>query len=140
MNLGLDVSVSQFYVVPLAHPQLIIETIRNLSTTMAGNEPIDLAVNVQSEATDIVTYAFTTSNGDLLLALWTDGVAADVDLGVKAAVTIPGLSARTTTAVDVVYGFGKEIQTASEGGDLVIRDLLVKDSPIVLRFSGVSFP
>jgi hypothetical protein len=107
---------------------------------MAGNKPLDLPVSVESEATDIVTYAFTTSNGDVLLALWSDGVASEVDLGRPATVTVPGLSARKTTAVDVVYGFEKELETSYEDGNLVIRGLLVKDSPIVLRFSGVSLP
>ena len=140
MNLGLDLSVSHFYVVPGAHPQLIIDTLRNMSTIMAGAQATELAVSVQSEATDIVTYTFSMSNGDLLVALWRDGVATDVDLGTEATVTVAGLSAQTTTAIDAVYGFESELITDSADGDLVIRGLLVRDSPLVLRFSGVSSP
>lgn len=140
INLGLDVSVSQFYVVTLAHPQLIIQTIRNLTTTLAGSEPIDLTVNVESEAADIVSIGFTTSNGDLLLALWRDGTAADVDLGTAATVTVAGVSADKATVVDVVYGLEVELTTDQSEAGLVIRDLLVRDSPLVLRFSGASLP
>jgi parallel beta-helix repeat protein len=142
MHLGLGVAVSQFYAVPAPdeHPQLALRTIRNLSTVMAGAVPIDLTVSVESEAEDIVTYGFSLSNGDLLIALWADGVATDVDLGSEATVIVSGITAETTTVTDVVYGFEKELITDADGGNLVIRDLLVKDSPFVLRLSEVSLP
>lgn len=140
MNLGLDLFVSQFYVVPGAQPLLIVNTIRNLSTVMAGFVPTDLSVRIESEATGIVSYAFSNQTGDVLLALWNDGVAADVDLGVNSTVIVPGLSIQETIAIDVLYGFEQQVITDNEDGDLVIRDLRVNDYPIVLRFKGASSP
>ncbi|GAG94031.1 unnamed protein product, partial [marine sediment metagenome] len=50
MNLGIDVIVSQFYAVPEEHPMQIVHTIQNLCTIMAGAKPVDLPIEIQSEA------------------------------------------------------------------------------------------
>ena len=115
---------------------LMVRVIRNLCTVMAGAEPISLPVEIQSEATNIRSYGFSLSNGDKLLALWTDGVAVDDDPGVEATLTLPGFSAQKVTAIDVLNGFEQEMITEIEGGNLVIRNLLVKDYPIILRLSA----
>lgn len=135
MNLGIDVIVSQFYAVPEEHPMQIVNTIRNLATVMAGNKPIDLPIEIQSEATNIKSYSFSLSNGDKLLALWTDGVAVDDDPGIRATLTIPNFCAEKVLSMDVLNGVEQEMITNVEDGSLVIRNLLVRDYPIILRFS-----
>lgn len=109
--------------------------IRTLCTVMAGAESVSLHVEIQSEATNIRSYGFSLSNGDKLLALWTDGVAVDDDPGVQATLTFPGFSVQKVVGIDVLNGFEQELVTSIKDGDLVIRDLLVKDYPIVLRIS-----
>jgi len=140
MNLGMDVSVSQFYAVPGAHPLQIVHTVQNLTTIMSGAEPTDFPVEMQSEATNLTSYGFKLSNGDNLLAIWNDGVAVDYDPGTSSTVIIPGFAGWNATGVDVVNGIEQELITSSENGDLVIRDFLLKDYPIILRFTGASSP
>ena len=135
MNLGIDVIVSQFYAVPEEHPIQIVSTIRNLATVMAGNKPIDLPIEIQSEATNIKSYSFSLSNGDKLLALWTDGIAMDADPGIEAKLTISGFPAKEVVGIDVLNGFEQQMIMSIEDGNLVIRNLLVRDYPIILRFS-----
>lgn len=108
--------------------------VRNLNTIMAGTAPARLDVSIDSQATNIVSYAFTTPEGDRMLALWTDGVAVEDDPGVKADLTIRGLDAGKTVGLDVYYGFEQELVTQTDNSNLVIPDLLVKDYPIILRF------
>ncbi|MGB3903606.1 MAG: hypothetical protein WBB22_01665 [Anaerolineae bacterium] len=108
-------------------------TIRNLNTVMAGTRPITLAVEIESEATNIMSYGFTLPNGDKLFALWTNGTAVDDDLGVNTTLTFPGLSAPQVVGLDVLNGFEQELITETENGNLVIRNLLVKDYPVILR-------
>lgn len=136
MNLGIDVIVSQFYAVPPeGHPMQIVNTIRNLATVMAGNKPIDLPIEIQSEATNIKSYSFSLSNGDKLLALWTDGVAVDNDPGIEATLTLPSFSVQRVMGIDILNGFEQQMITSLEDGNLVIRNLLVKDYPIILRLT-----
>jgi hypothetical protein len=132
MNLGMDVwagIAGELYdtIPPVAR------VVQNLSTVMAGARPADLNVDIQSEATNIMSYAFSLPNGDMLLALWTNGVAVDNDPGVSAVLTFPGLTAQEVVAIDVLNGFEQELMAEAENGYLVIRKLLVKDYPVLLR-------
>ena len=73
--------------------------------------------------------------GGTLFALWTDGVASHDDPGVELTLTFPGLSAGKVVGADVLNGFEQELIVQTENGSLVIRDLLIKDYPIILRLT-----
>jgi hypothetical protein len=79
-------------------------------------------------------------DGDRLVALWTDGVAVGNDPGVSTNLTFPGLSAKHVAGIDVLKGFQQELIAGTENGNLVIRNLLVKDYPLILRFSDITSP
>jgi len=65
--------------------------------------------------------------------LWTNGELVEDDPGVNATLTFPNLSAQKVIGIDVLNGFEQELIIEMVNGDLVIRDLLVKDYPIILR-------
>ena len=139
IHLGLDVAPGLAWppddVMPISY-----SIIRALATVMAGvQQPANLPVTIESDATNIRYYGFSLSNGDKLFAVWTDGAAVDDDPGVSATITFPGSSAQSVIGIDVFNGFEQELITENENGNLIIRDLLVKDYPIILRFSGASF-
>ena len=108
---------------------------RNLGIVMARAEPASLPVAIQSEATNIRSYSFSLTNGDTLIALWTDGVAVDEDPGVKADLTFQGFGDQEVTGIDVLVGFQQQMITAAVDGNLVVRDLHVRDYPIILWLS-----
>jgi len=130
MNLGLDLTVGLAGGDPEQRP-----TIRNLSTIMAGATPISLPIEIQSEVNNVKSCQFILSNGDQLVALWNDGVAVDDDPGTPSTLTIPGFADWNATGVDILNGFDQELITSTENGDLIIRDLLIKDYPIIIRLS-----
>ena len=132
-HLGMDIKVGAC--ANWAGLEVIRSTVRNLCTIMAGAKPISLPLEIRSEATNIRSYTFSLPNGDKLLALWTDGVAVDYDPGIEATVTLPGISAQKVTGIDVLNGFEQELITSTEGENLVIRNLLVTDYPIILRLT-----
>ena len=113
---------------PLSGP-----TIRNLNTVMAGNMPLELGVEIESDATNIMSYGFSLPDGDRLFALWTNGVAVEGDPGVNSTLTFPGISAQKAIGIDVLNGFEQELIFVIENGNLEIRDFLIKDYPIILR-------
>ena len=108
---------------------------RNLTTVMAGTSPDSLVVEIESAATNITSYGFALLNGDKLFALWTDGAAVDDDPGVRPTLTFPDLSASEVTGIDVLDGFEQELVAENGNGSLIIRNLLVKDYPIIVRFT-----
>ena len=130
LHLGMNVSVSLGITSSLP---VCYTTIQNLCTIMSGAEPISLPIEIQSEATNIMNYSFSLSNGDNLIALWTDGVAEIEDLGVKANLTIYGFTAQDVIGIDVLNGFEQPIIISNENGNLVIQNLIVKDYPLMLH-------
>ena len=76
------------------------------------------------------------SNGDKLIALWTDGAAVDNDPGVNVTVTIPNFSAQKVTGIDVLEGYQQDIVASNDDGNLVVQNLKVRDYPLILRISN----
>jgi hypothetical protein len=136
MHLGMDVtagiaSALIFDTTWVAIPSVI----RNLCTIMAGAEPINLTIEIQSEATNIKSYGFSLSNGDKLIALWTDGIAVDDDPGVEANLTVQGITSEDVTGIDVLNGYQQSIIASSENENLAIQNLIVRDCPVILRIT-----
>jgi hypothetical protein len=125
MHLGMDIDIG------LGSGYFII---REVCTTMAGAEPVDLPIEIQSTATNIVSYTFTLPDGGYLVALWTDGTAVEDDPGIETSLIIPGVSASEVIGIDVLNSLEQELVTETENGDLIISKLLVKDYPILIKF------
>jgi hypothetical protein len=130
MHLGMDVTIGLAGV--SSARSAFFPTARNLCTVMGGAEPISLPMEIDSEATNIRSYSFSLSNGDHLIALWTDGVAVDDDPGIESTVTLPDFPAQRVMGIDVLHGFEQQLIAEVHEGNLVIPDLLVKDYPIIL--------
>ncbi len=129
MHRGMDVGVgigSDYMITP------------NLCTVMAGVEPVDLPIEIQSTATNIVSYTFTTPDGGYMVALWTNGIAVENDPGVEAILNIPDFSASEVIVKDILYGFEQELIFETESGGLKIPNLLVRDYPILIQLIDAS--
>ena len=126
-------------VILLNRKPVIYDIIQNLCTAMSGNESTDMPVAIDIEYEGPVAYcSFRYPNGDRLLAVWTDGVAVDDDAGRPATISFPGLAAGTVTGIDVLHGFEQKLVFETAGEDTIIRNLLVKDYPILIRLSDVT--
>jgi hypothetical protein len=77
-------------------------------------------------------------NGDKLIALWTNGVGVDEDPGVEATVTLADLSGHKVVGIDVLNSFQQELVTSTTDGNLVIKNLLIKDYPIILHVGATN--
>jgi len=113
--------------------------VQNLCTVMADHEAIDLSVEIDIDNNEPgASCAFRYPNGDRMLAIWTDGIAQDEDPGVPATITFPGIVAGAVTGIDVLNGFEQEFAFETDGDSTIVRDLLVKDYPILIRLSDLT--
>ncbi len=135
MHLGMDISAS-VDVNSHMHP-MVYYTVRNLSTVMAGNHADPMEVSIESPATNILSYGFTMNNGDRLFTLWTNGAAVEYDPGVSSTLTFTfeDNAPMSVTGVDVLHGYTQSLDFEVEGNQLIIQNLIVKDYPIILKFS-----
>lgn len=130
MHLGMDIIAS-----PMVGSlnRVACSAVGNLATVMAGASPTELSVESETQATNIMSYGFSLPDGDKLFAVWNDGVAVDYDPGIPSTLTFPGTSAQKVIGVDVLHSFEQELIIEMENGNLVIRNFMIKDYPIILR-------
>lgn len=128
MHLGLDFTVT-------AAPKdgVIASVVGSLCTVMETARPESLELEIQSQAANVRTYTFSLPGGNRLIALWTDGTGVDDDPGVQATLRLPGSSFQRVVGVDIVNRFEQDLITEAIGGGLIIRNMRVKDYPIILR-------
>jgi hypothetical protein len=80
-----------------------------------------------------VSYTFSLPSSDHLVALWTAGAAVEHNPGVPITLTLPGLTDHWVVGHDILHGFAREMVASEEDGNLVVRGLLAKDYPMLLR-------
>jgi len=135
MDLTVGLALEELEVLPE-----IVRVITNLCTVMAEAEAIDMPVEIDIDHEGPVAYcAFRYPNGDRTVALWTDGIAQAEDPGISATITFPDLGAGSVAGVDVLHGFEQKVVFEVDDGDTTIRDLLVKDYPILIRLGNITF-
>lgn len=132
-HLGMDIAAG------ITHEQRpwIETTQRNLARVMAGATATDVAVELVGEdlTGPIQSFGFDVPGGERMIAVWSDGPAADDDPGVNTTVTLPDTSASRAVGIDVVHGFEQDLMIDSSGDDVVIRELLLKDHPTIIRLT-----
>ena len=111
---------------------------RRLSTLMAGVEPAELTVEIESAADNIMSYTFSTPEGDRLLALWTNGIAVDNDPGVEATITFQKIPASEVVCIDLLNNLEQELIFEMVDGNHMVSNLVVKDYPLIIKFSNAS--
>jgi len=95
--------------------------------------PENIPLHIQCNDTTIRSCGFTIPGDRKMIALWTDEIAVDYDPGVSATIKIPGFVDKKVYGIDVLHGFEQELITEFENDSLVIRNLLIKNYPIILR-------
>ena len=133
MFLGMEDFITGLALENDTYSPMVINWIQNVSTVMADATPAELTVEIESEVALIANYNFILSNGDRLVAIWSDGVAFEYDPGLNSTVVINGLPAEKVVGIDVLNGIEQELIFSIEDGKLIIRDLLIRDYPIILR-------
>ncbi|MDD5467083.1 MAG: right-handed parallel beta-helix repeat-containing protein [Anaerolineales bacterium] len=111
----------------------IISVLRNMANLHAGAESHEMEITVQTQASNLIITTFSVSNGEMLLALYNDVVAVEEDSGVLASIAMPVTGIVRAIAVDPLKNYQQELVIESSGEGLVIKDLIVRDYPIVIR-------
>jgi len=137
MHLGMDVMAG---VITWGDNPIAESVFRYLCTLMAGHEAVDMSLTIAPGAPcgPLEYAAFRYPSGDRMMAVWRNVVAHDEDNSVPATVVFPGLTAENVTGIDALHGFEQELVFEIDGEDTIIRDLLVKDYPILIRLSDIT--
>jgi hypothetical protein len=83
--------------------------IQNICTLLAGDEPTGFLVEIESPAEHIRSCRFMTTQEELLVAFYSDGVGREGSPGILAAVTIRGLSASKIVGIGYLTGIMQDV-------------------------------
>ncbi len=114
-------------------PQAAYYVTRNLATMLDGVEPGDAEYRIDRAPPNLESFALKTPDGDAL-AVWLGGRAHDHCEGVPVDVHLPA-SCRKAVACDPMNGTTQELVVAQSDGKALIRDVLVRDWPLLIRWS-----
>ena len=98
---------------------------------------MNVPLEIESALDNLASYSFTMQNGDNLVALWTDGKAINDENypGIETDILIQGISTSKVIGTDILFGLEQEVETETDNGDLIIPNVMVKDYPLLLRFT-----
>lgn len=113
----------------------ISKVIRANNNILAGATPGRVRATISTKAKLIRSYGFIRPKGELLLALWTDGLPRkrQPGPGTPATLTFAGQAGHRATVLDPLRRRQQTLVTTNRKGSLVIRGLLVRDYPIFVR-------
>lgn len=115
--------------------QPIPKTVKNISNVLVEASPEKILVEIHSDELNIVSYTFVQNNGDHLMALWVNGIAVENDPGITAELIVHGYAGYSAISIDILNGFEQRLITKDMDGNMVIENLLVRDYPLLIRFT-----
>ncbi len=125
-------------------PDASFYVMRVLGTVMDGARSIAPIPHAFSTETDnpMEVRSFGYPNGDKLLAIWLRQEAVDDFPGVEGNLTLSETARAVATGIDVLSGFEQTLETQASEGGLVLRDIRVRDYPLLIRIahSSVTIP
>ena len=112
-------------------PQAAYYAMRNLATALDGCRPADFAHEVTG--TESIQVCPMACPGEQVLALWLLGIPVDDKAGQPVDIRMPGRHTRVV-GYDCLSGCEQELASEIDGDDTVVRGVLVRDYPLLVRF------
>lgn len=113
------------------HKQPVIE---NLSTLLAGVAPVGITISVEPEVENLQVFSFEDGEGNVLIAVWRDGVAQEADEGLPISLTIQQSGFVSFQGVDVILGITQDLVfSGGQDGRTVLPEVIIRDYPLVIQ-------
>ena len=112
-------------------PQAAYYVTRNLATILDGMEPGEMEFSIDPASPNLEAFALKSPNGHAL-AIWQGGRAKDQCDGTPVDVRV-NTDCRRAVADDPINGVSQELTIAEQDDTLVLKNVLLRDSPLILR-------
>ena len=115
-------------------PQAAYYVTRNLATILDGMEPGELEFSIDRAPPNLEAFALKSSKGHAL-AIWQGGRAEDQCDGTPVDVRVNTVC-RRAVADEPINGVRQELTVTEQDDALVLKNVLLRDSPLILRLLG----
>jgi hypothetical protein len=113
-------------------PEPAYYTLRTLCTAFDEWTAAEFPVAF-SGGKEFQTFTFRRGDDEFMVAAWIPGYPSDGVAEAKSDVTLPGVQAKEAWVVDVLNGTAQKLMATSEAGSTVVKGVLVKDYPTLVR-------
>ena len=115
-------------------PQPAYYAMRTLSTVLEGVKPAGIALEFRGQQIKVESFTFRLPDEGCLIAFWIPGAGSDDAPDIKVDVVVSKLSFNSATGIDVLNGTEQELRVTAEDGSTVLKGMLAKDYPVLIRF------
>jgi hypothetical protein len=117
-------------------PQAAYYVLRTLATVLEGAKPSEIPMEFVSTEKRFDSYAFRLPDESCLVAFWLPGEGIDDFPDVRSDVIISDRNCKNATGIDVLNGTEQALRFSIEGGKTILKGMLIKDYPVVVRLGG----
>ncbi|MBI4587109.1 MAG: discoidin domain-containing protein [Planctomycetes bacterium] len=119
-----------------SQPQPAYYVLRTLCTVFENARPAQLAVEFTHRERQFECWTFSLPNGNRLVSVSSTGNSQDNSPDYPTDISFPGAAFSRAVGIDVLNGKEQDLVVSSGGGSTILRGMLVKDYPIVVRLSN----
>ena len=119
-------------------PQPAYYALRTLSTILDSVTPTQIDAEFSNKEKSFETVGLKAENGDLLLAVWIPGRGSDDFPDTATDIIFPHTQFQQATGIDVLNGSEQVLQSSKSKGKSILKGMLIKDYPIVIKLHDVS--
>lgn len=116
-------------------PQPVYYVLRTLCTVFDQARPTDLKLDILNCKKTIESHTFKLPSGDILISLCQTGNSQDVSPSCQADVRLLGAKYQHAIGIDTLNGTEEKVRVSEDGKNSLLKNILVKDYPVVLRLS-----
>jgi hypothetical protein len=113
-------------------PETGYYVLRTLCTVMDGWRAADVPASCR--ASGLRSFGFMRGDNELMVAAWIPGNTDDEGAQTRTDITLAGVRARCTWAIDLLNGTEQALDCARNGEDTVLKSMLVRNVPLLVRF------
>jgi hypothetical protein len=118
-----------------AQPEPAYYVLRTLATVLDETAPAKLKVEWLNKAHKIESCGFRCADDSLMLAAWLPGKSVDKHPGVTTDLAIAAPKCGKAIGIDILNGFEQQLQFREENGRIIVRGLVLRDYPLMLRLA-----
>jgi len=151
-GVGMEAGPCHPHFTAFAHPQALCQTMwgmqtlnpcrptmtyywwRTMASAMDSFEPVAFPVKFSAER-DLLYFTFQRGEHERMVGVWIDGPEKDGIAQTKEELRLLGVQAKQGAVVDIMNGTEQVLDLSTEGGDTVLRGMLIKDYPVLIRIS-----
>ena len=151
-GLGMEAGPCHPHYTAYSHPQALCQTTwgmqtlqpcrptmayymwRTIATVMDDFHPAEFPITF-SDAKRLLAFTFQRGDGERMVAAWLDGPEGDGITEKKSDIAFPAMQGKRARVVDIMNGTEQELDFAVNGSETVVKALMIKDYPVLMRIS-----